>query len=515
MDSKRYRVTILPAGEVVSAPAGEPLLDTLRSSGVLIDASCGGAGTCGRCEIHVVTGTLSERHPDEVRHGKRLACRAEPMSEIVLRIPAENLHEIWRAGPKGTVPAGPLHLAVDIGTTTLSAAVSGPDGEPALEYRTLNPQGAWGSDVLRRLFAARDPRQAEAMKDAVRRAVLRLVARLQAAGGFRTRDVGSMALAGNSAMSVLFLGMDPFSLSEAPFQSGIEALATVAIDPAVAGLSADTRAFMLPGISSFVGADVTAGLLACALDRGPRPALFLDAGTNGEIVVVPETGPPLTASAAAGPAFEGGHLSCGGPGTEGAAAGAGITPEGSVRLDVIGGGAPRWICGTGLLQLLAGLLDAGMLRPRGHLVTDAPGVEKDGTMKYVSLGWGPRRELRLTQADVREVQLAVAAIRSGWRTLLDRAGVAPRDLKRIVVTGSFGKALDESAARRIGLLPDVSTRIEALGSGAIRGLLRASVGLEKRERWESLVRGIRHVPLGTKGFQKMFLSSMTFEPVSD
>jgi uncharacterized 2Fe-2S/4Fe-4S cluster protein (DUF4445 family) len=275
------------------------------------------------------------------------------------------------------------------------------------------------------------------------------------------------------------------------------------------------EAFLLPGVASFVGGDTTAGLLAAALDRGPRPALFLDAGTNGEMVLAPAEGPMLAASTAAGPAFEGGHLTCGGPGTEGAAGGAEVGRDGSVRFEVLGGGPARWVCGTGVLRLLASMREAGALREDGRLETSFPGTGQEGGMAFFRLAPAPGRgaaDLKLTQGDVREVQLAVGAIRAGWRILLKRAGLDPRELKRIVVTGSFGKALDAAAARRVGLLPSAGPAPEAVASGAVRGLLRAAAGLDARARWETLARETVHVPLGDEAFQEVFLDSLALKP---
>jgi uncharacterized 2Fe-2S/4Fe-4S cluster protein (DUF4445 family) len=506
------RIRIDPSGVEVSTVRGAPLLEQVRRSGIFVDASCGGEGRCGRCAFEPLEGEFTEPDPQERKQGKRLLCRGGALKDAGIRLTGSDRREAWYPFPPGVAPAGDLHLAVDLGTTTLSVAAGGDAGEPFVEIRTLNPQVAWGSDVLRRLSAASDPGEREAMREGIRKSVRALLSRLMKAGSFPEERVRTIGIAGNSAMILLFLGMDPASLATAPFQSPLEPMGTLGVDPALFGFSGPVEAFILPGIGSFVGSDVTAGLLASALAEGRRPALFLDAGTNGEIVLAPDRGPLLAASGAAGPAFEGGHLSIGGPGSRGAIYGVEIGRAGTVGLSVLGEGPPRWVCGSGVLELVAGLVEAGILREDGGFVKGAPGVVEEGGETGFDLGPSPTGALRFLQADVREVQLAVGALRAGWRILLDRAGLIPTDLRRIVVTGTFGKALDATASRRIGLLPSVDLEPETLPSGAVRGLLRAASGRVAREAWEGLVRETVHVPLGEGHFQEVFIDSLALKP---
>jgi uncharacterized 2Fe-2S/4Fe-4S cluster protein (DUF4445 family) len=365
---------------------------------------------------------------------------------------------------------------------------------------------------LRRLASAADPEEGTVLRETVQKALRRLVAHALRRGGIDPGGVKAAAVAGNAAMALLFLGFDTQSLATAPFTSGLEGLGTVQLAPETLGLRSPTTGFLLPGIGSFVGGDITAGLLACALDRGERPALFLDAGTNGEIVLAPSRGPWFAASTAAGPAFEGGHLTDGGPGGPGAVCGVRVDTSGEVHLDVIGDEPPRWLCGTGILALTAGLLEVGALREDGRLNGEFRGVGEVEKHRFLSLPAGGHRNLRFTQADVREVQLAKGAIQAGWRILLDRAGLSPSSLKRIVVTGAFGNMLDARAARRIGLLPDIPVVPSALPSGAVRGLLRAASGLDSRTRWERLAFETEYVPLGDTAFQEVFIDSLALRP---
>ncbi|MHC4777586.1 MAG: ASKHA domain-containing protein [Planctomycetota bacterium] len=512
MPGPTLRIDVLPSGEAVSCPPGEPLLGRLRKTGLFLDASCGGEGRCGRCGFEPVQGEFSPPDDSELRLDRRLLCRASALTDGSIRLRPSSRQEAWLPHAPRAAPPGDLFVAVDLGTTTLSVAASGREGEPFAEVRAVNPQVAWGSDVLRRLAAASDPGERAALKERVRNAVNSLLVRLLRTAGFTPDRVKVVGVAGNSAMAQLFLGLDPRSLSVAPFRSSIEPMSVLALDPAVFGLGSPCRAFMVPGIGSFVGGDVTAGLLACDLHRGLRPALFLDAGTNGEIVLAPAEGPLLAASGAAGPAFEGGHLSMGGPGSKGAVWGGGVNRDGSVTLRVLGEGPPGWICGSGVLELTAGMVEAGILRADGRFSDGAPGVTKEGGENGFDLGPTASGRLRFLQSDVREVQLAIGALRATWRTLLDRAGLEADDLERIVVTGTFGKALDGVAAKRVGLLPSVPVEVEALPSGAIRGILKAAAEPEERPPWESIVLDARHVPLGDAGFQDVFIDSLALRP---
>jgi len=406
-------------------------------------------------------------------------------------------------------------VALDVGTTTLAAALVDPSGKetPASTSRP-NPQAAWGADVLARIQAVTDePALTGEMQRSVVGAFNGMIAELCKG---REVEIREIAAAGNPVMEHILAGVSPSPMATPPYRPAFKEArrmkaADVGFDaPPEAGL------YVFPLIGGFVGGDSVAMLLAIGASRAPF--LAIDIGTNSEIIVSsPEKGLFAT-SAAAGPAFEGGQISRGMTAQKGAVAGVRVRGD-EIELDVIGGVAPVGICGSGVIEAVSGLLGAGVIDPSGRLLDPdevpsnlAGRIKKHDNGNAFTLFRGGAGELTLTQADIRALQLAKAAIKAGVSIALARAGIGPEDIEKVFIAGAFGSNLKEEGLERIGLIDRRWTgRVEGLGDAALRGAALAALSEGHKEEAGRIARAAHYVPLsGSGGFQKEFLENMNF-----
>jgi uncharacterized 2Fe-2S/4Fe-4S cluster protein (DUF4445 family) len=419
-------------------------------------------------------------------------------------------------------------VAFDIGTTTMvGELLSLRDGRELGVVSRMNPQVSFGDDVLSRIkHAATCAGCLDEMRLAVVRELAGMIDALCAEARIARENIYEAAFAGNTTMEHILCGVNPAQLGELPF---VPAHARGLLVPAVElgiPIHHGALAYVFPIIGGFVGGDTVAGMLATRMDRIEGPALMVDIGTNGEIVLA-HNGEFLAASTAAGPAFEGARIECGMRGTHGAIEK--VVFDGDVRVEVIGNGAPAGICGSGLIDLVAELLTRGIVSPEGQLLSKhelpqglAPAIakrvqaNKDGDNCFVVAGSAPGRAkpaVFLTQRDIREVQLGSGAIRAGISILLRKAGIGVSDLKTVLIAGGFGNFIRRSSAQRIGLLPAgiYHQRIRYVGNTSLAGAKVALLSTEARRQGEELARRVKHVDLSTaEGFHEDFAEAMLF-----
>jgi uncharacterized 2Fe-2S/4Fe-4S cluster protein (DUF4445 family) len=427
----------------------------------------------------------------------------------------------------GNTEADAFAVAADIGTTTLVATLLdlGTGSEWGVDAR-LNPQTRFGDDVLARILQARQgPDGLRQLHTAITLAVDEMIGQLCQQAGIPRERIYEVTFAGNTTMQQLLCGIDPSSLGEVPFAPATAR--GLAFAAAELGLHIHPRGtgYVMPVIGGFVGGDTVAGILATGLADVEGPALLLDIGTNGEIVLLAD-GKLWAASTAAGPAFEGARISCGMRGSTGAIEK--VIVDGRLRTNVIGNVPPVGLCGSGLIDVAAELLRHRLLAPQGRLQTpdQLPAdvladlarriVLHEGQVSFV-LAWEAEtangRPIVLTQRDLRELQLATGAIRGGITILLKRAGLEPKDLKRVFLGGGFGNFIRRSNAQRIGLLPCQieHRRVRYMGNTSLAGARLAALSERARQMAEELARRTTHVDLSTDAeFQRAFAEAMIF-----
>ena len=428
----------------------------------------------------------------------------------------------------GNTEADAFAVALDIGTTTLVAELLdlGVGARWAVDAR-LNPQIRFGDDVLSRILHARqDPDGLRQLHETIVTAVNEMIGELCRQAGITAARIYEMAVSGNTTMQQIFCGVDPSPLGEVPFVPA--AGRGLACPAAELGIDIHPRGnvYVMPIIGGFVGGDTVAGIVASGLADADKPTLLVDIGTNGEIALW-ANGKLSAASTAAGPAFEGARISCGMRGCAGAIEKV-VVEEGRLRINVIGNKAPAGLCGSGLIDVAAELLRHGIVTPQGRLLSrdQLPSGVPPDLANYVVLHKGQaafllaspiiaadERLLLLTQRDVRELQLATGAIRAGIVILLQRAGLEPNDLDRILMGGGFGNFIRRSNAQRIGLLPSKIEhhRIRYMGNTSLAGARLVALSRRARDAAEQIARRTEHVDLSSDAaFHREFAEAMCF-----
>ena len=421
-------------------------------------------------------------------------------------------------------------IAFDLGTTTVVATLLDLNtGTPVAVASMLNKQQPFGADVITRISATMlDPAAAGRLRDAAAATLAELTAQVCDEGGVDPASVYEVAVAGNATMTALALGIDPEPLGVAPFVMSTASPPSVPVGELGLRLHPEARAVIMPALGAYVGGDIVAGMLAAGMDRDKRVRLFIDVGTNCEIVL--SDGDTLLSTAApAGPAFEGGAIRCGMRAADGAVEtiGLGDGTSSEVALGVIGDVAPRGLCGSGLVDAVSELVRLKLLDDTGRFVTDevakelAPGLAD--RLAYVGQERvfvlhrdAPDDEVAetvyLSQRDVRELQFAKAAISTGWSLLLDELGLEQGDVQQVLLAGSFGSYLSPAAAVRIGLVPKLPVlRILAAGNVAGEGARMVLLSARERAGAQALLDEVRYVELSDRtDFNDRFVDQLGF-----
>jgi uncharacterized 2Fe-2S/4Fe-4S cluster protein (DUF4445 family) len=409
-------------------------------------------------------------------------------------------------------PAGrrSLGLAVDLGTTNVAGFLL--DLESGARIASLgieNPQAAWGADLISRInHAISGPLAAAELRAAAVTAINALAHDLCRAVGSHSECIVDAAICGNTAMHHLLLGLPVRQLGRAPFVATLSASMDLKARDLGLNFCPGAWVHMAPNVGGFVGGDHVTALLATQ-DRWQEcnTALVMDIGTNTEISLIHD-GEIISASCPSGPALEGGHISCGMRAADGAIERVAIE-GGRVALGTIGDIEPVGLCGSGVVDALAALRRLGIVSARGRIASGHPIVEEREGRRAAVLA----PCVHFTQHDVRAVQLAKAAIRTGVDMLLQDHGVHERDIDRVIIAGAFGAYIDVASGIDIGLFPDLPpARFEQVGNAAGLGVRRILVSLKARKRAAGIASACRYVELATRNeFQKTFMRRISFE----
>ena len=486
----------------------ESLLSYLQDKQIPVEAPCGGMGTCGKCKVRVTAGLVPVSEADrkifseeELEEGYRLACRAGlsgATGPIEVEIPYD--HQIRTvdvminteepadtSGSESEKPSSeskealtrPYGLAVDVGTTTLAVSlVKLPEGR-IIETRTeRNPQIRFGADVISRIGAAGNGKEKE-LRECVCEALLELIETNLVFHGIGYADIERIVIAGNTTMLHLLRGYSVEGLKAYPFEpeslsleeSTVGEVFGVVPDWELEPITAAVPVVILPGVSAFVGADIVSGLLALDFYKKDKICALIDLGTNGEMVVGDRNRRMVT-STAAGPALEGGNIRCGSAGVKGAISHVRLDRDENggwlTEIQQIGANMPKpvGICGSGVIDTVAELRQADLIDETGLF-----------TEEYFENGFplaGPENGgVVFTQDDIRQVQMAKAAVRAGFEILLERYGIGTEDVETLYLAGGFGTFLNIESAVKLGLIPEeLKERTEAVGNTSLAGAVR-------------------------------------------
>ena len=469
-----FRVTFLPQKLTVSVPAGTTLLQAQIDAGLRPDAPCAGHGTCGKC--------LVTMNGQEI-----LSCQTAVDRDMTVHTAKAEAVTILADGLSSPVtPDGrdDYVLACDIGTTTVVVyLLDGHTGALLSRSSAMNPQSQFGADVISRIQHALQG-GSEELSSAIRDTLRSLCADAAARAGIDPAAISRAAIVGNTAMHHLLLGIDPKPLVTPPYMPRVREALEIGC------------ARILPNIAGFVGGDTVGCMTATRFDRKEALTLLIDIGTNGEMVLG-DRHRRVACSTAAGPAFEGAKISCGMRGAPGAVDHVTLK-NGQLSYTVIGGGEPKGLCGSGLLDLVAALLNLGI-------------IDESGRMEEKSFPLCPN--VTLTQKDVREVQLAKAAIRAGIELLCAHLGSKPEDIQTVLLAGAFGSYMNPASACRIGMIPPVLLeRIQSIGNAAGEGAKLCALSETEFAYSQALAANTEFLELASLAqFQDCYVDALEFE----
>lgn len=495
----RFKITILPDKRVVTAQEGASILSVLQASDAPVDAPCGGNGACGKCRC------LIDGVP-------RLACRSFVERDCTVMPLVSFDANILTEGvcvPKRTDGTNRYVLAFDVGTTTVVGyLLDGRSCEVLSMASRLNPQTAYGSDVISRIQYVMEHLDSDALHHCILECLSELGEELARRANISLSMVTCACIAGNTAMHHLLLGIDPAPLTVPPYmpaclqQLELPAGELLPINPA-------GTIRLLPNIAGFVGGDTVACMAATAFDELDELTLMIDIGTNGEIVLG-DRHRRIACSSAAGPAFEGAKIQHGMRGACGAISHVTLNEDG-FDCAVIGGGDAVGICGSGLLDAVWAMCKAGMVEESGRMdeTSGDPALWGciDG-MKAVRL----TADVWLTQKDIRELQLAKAAIRAGIELLLRQYHAEPQDVRQVYLAGAFGSFLSPEAACGLGMIPAAFLeKIRPIGNAAGMGAQLCALDRSAFVHTGEMARQTEFLELaGMPEFQELYVDCLAF-----
>ncbi len=517
------KIVFTDSGIEADLVAGKTILSYAQELGIEINAPCGGEGTCGQClvEVKSTPGALSRKTRAERQfirnHGHRLACQARIRRTelpIYVRIPRLaycilETSEFWpipvepfvhREGDRvfydstdiGSYTGELRGIALDIGTTTIVMYLVDLETGAVLSVISReNPQKKYGNNVISRIDFARTGQQL--LEREIRIAVNEMIAQVT-----ERQNVYELVVVGNPVMRDLFFGASVQTLGISPYEPlSTEPAAKTASELGLV-MNPNARVYGLPLVGSFVGADALAVVLSTEMYKHKRISMAIDIGTNTEIVLG-NRDRLIATSCAAGPAFEGCSVQFGLGGVSGAISEVQLV-NGEVVYKTIHHAKPIGICGSGLIDALAVLLENNMINRRGKFQDDTRAFHITDTISLV-------------EADIDKLNLAKSAVSVGIKVLLESYGIELSDIDRIYLAGAFGYYINLENAMRIGLLPPIAPdKVEKVGNAAIEGARHALISRVKREEVEALAERIEHIKLEeVENFQEKFIGELYFQ----
>ena len=550
-------VIFYPAKRSISVDEGTTILQAARLAGVLVESPCNCSGTCRKCKVKLDGDSL--RHvkqrsflgrPD-ITLGIVLSCETVILGDISVKVfPID--HYLPRQVPGKASPLGhepfvrkvfseteqntrifagdsllaieagntectSFGVAIDIGTTTLAAAlIDMTTGVQTASVSALNPQSQYAQDVMSRIKFASDAIGLHEMRTLLITKINCMLEELQSLARVAASSIYEVVFSGNTCMLHLAMGLDPVSLGKYPYRSLIAGDVNNNASDCNLIMAESGLIYVPPVISAYIGADISSGILATNLHKLNGVTLLVDIGTNGEIVMGID-GTLYATSAAAGPAFEGMNISCGMRAAKGAIEAFAFDQENGIITETIGGATATGICGSGLLDIVGELAEHGVINKNGRFNDPCSGaihpiLQERLVLLEGNLAFKIAENIFLTQADVRQVQLAKGALRAGIEMLLMETGKAAPMVDRVFIAGSFGYHLKEKNLLGVGLLPlEFAGKIDFVGNTSLSGGQAFLLNRSARGEIAAVVENIRVIEPGQyKDFDRLFVSCLTF-----
>ena len=491
----------------IQAAENQTILSALQENGIhVVNAPCGGRGRCGKCTV-----TVEGR-------GEVLACMTKAEPGMYVAIPQGQLYaEKARIAEEGICrhyePDGTVSLAAacDIGTTTVVChLLDGKTGEKLMTVSEPSAQRGFGADVLSRIQAA-DAGNLKLLHEQITGQIRHMLAQMQEKTG-RKEPIERLAIAGNTVMSHLVAGISPSSIGVTPFMPR-EFFGKEMTGEEV-GIPECEKVYLAPAVAGFLGGDITSDLIAVMYGSEEKKTLLLDVGTNGEMAFGCENH-YICCATAVGSAFEGAQMTMGMPAAPGAVSHVWLDKR-RLRMEVIEGVQPCGICGSGLIDALAVMLEMGILDHTGLLKT--PEEVSVAFRRYLGeyrgqpCMWLVPGKICMTQEDIRGLQLAKAAFAAGLHILLRESKTECTEIDRVILAGGFGSYLNKESAAKIGLIPkELLPVTESVGNAAGEGAVSAAISCEAREKLGIMKESMQYIELSSHpDFSEAYMQQMGF-----
>ena len=503
---------------------GMSLYHALQKEGIGLAAPCAGNGTCGACKVKVIEGNLPVTEKDkqlirkeELKEGWRLACQVQVTDSCAIYVPSERFTAVTGYDETGVASNisnresdylateqlqdsnsqnNTFAIAIDLGTTTIAYELfSAKTGNTVKILSSTNPQRLYGADVVSRMDQSNNGRK-DMLKNVLRQGMRKDIAAL--IRDMNIEKIASIAISGNTVMTHLFMGYSCEGLGKYPFMP--ETLDSIETDALNINLMDEMIPVVLTeGISAYVGGDIMAGVASQKFLSEKKVSLFLDLGTNAEMALSDGQGKIYVTSAPAGPAFEAANISCGVGSIEGAISSISIQKK-EQKLITIGGKEPVGFCGSGILEAVYELLKNNLIDETGLLADE-----------YFDSGF-PVGKLKITQQDIRQIQLAKSAVFSAVEILMKKAGITPGKIEHVYLAGGFGYHLNVEKAIGIGLFPlAFRGKIKTVGNASLQGTKELLLGRITKETLGDIKNICEEVYLSNEtDFQDTFMKNMNF-----
>jgi uncharacterized 2Fe-2S/4Fe-4S cluster protein (DUF4445 family) len=509
MNTKKVTLTILPHNTVFSVDEDTTIADALLENGIVINTPCGGKGICKKCAVKA-TGALSEPDTFEKSFGDstfRLACRATIKGNATVF--ADSFREYIHYPVLN--PTHVYGVAVDVGTTTLQIAFVDMTTDTVLpEITLLNPQRRFGHDVITRISNASNTTIAHKLTQLLLDAIISIITTACQLSRTESNIIKAISFSGNTVMSYSLLSIDIAPLGVYPYSTPITTFDSYRNYRPIKQNFSEATITILPIVSAFLGGDFVGGL--GVLPQTGGNSFFFDIGTNGEMAIIKKDSTILATSCAMGPALEGMNISNGMTATEGAITHF-IQENGKITFTSIG--TPSGISGTALVDLIAILLDLGIIDKSGkiantypHTFTNQVALEYTDGIKALNI----LNTITLSQIDIRNVQLAKGASLAASRILLKEAGLTESDIDTVYIAGAFGKNVNMENFTRLQFIPHFkNARYNAIGNTSLTAAIEALRNKDFIQQLEAIKKRIRAIDLSLhEEFNDIYVESLNF-----
>ena len=514
------------------------ILEALIENKIYINNSCNGKGTCGKCKIKILKGKISNiteteksfLTKNEIDNNIRLACMTRAISDIEIEIVEKEKKAVVLTDSfvknfvKDDIIDG-LGLAIDIGTTTVVVElIDLLNGNEISNSATINTQKKYGLDVLTRITYENENGEEgiKSLQIAIIECINSLIINIVNKTNIDINKIKKIVISSNCTMMHMFLGIDARNIGRYPYTPVFTE--TKIINAKKIGLKVNDECICicLPHVSSFIGADIVSGVYACDIQNKKGNILFVDIGTNAEIVLKTNN-EMVSCSCAAGPALEGMNITKGMRAEAGAIEDVKIFGD-EIKLKIIGNEKPEGLCGSGILALIKEMIRNGIIKKNGAIMKIEEFDKNDERKNRIKIV-DNRKEyildyennINITQSDIRQIQLAKAAILSGFTQLLNATKTDMKQLDKILIAGQFGAHLPASDIVGVGILPkEVESKIEYVGNVSKAGAYITLMSKKALKEMEEISKKIKYIELAdTENYEKIFVKSMEFSNCED